>query len=340
MKISDRRSLPRRALTLPVFGLGCAQAGSLYRPMDDVEAAALFDGAWEYGVRLFDTAPFYGYTRSERRVGAALGKRDRDQFVLSTKVGRLMRPDATVRAGDNGWADPLPFRPEFDYTRDGVLRSFDESLERLGLSRIDILYVHDIGPFTHGDLHATYWQQLTHGGGFRALEELRDGGTVSAIGLGVNEWQIAHTSMQELDLDCTMLAGRYTLLEQESLSPFLDECVRRGNAIVVAGPFNSGILAGGDTFNYARAPSQVVERARALEKVCREFNVPLGAAALQFPLAHPAVVSCIAGAESAAQLAQNIAWFEAAIPAEVWHALRARGLLDERAPLLYPMARP
>jgi D-threo-aldose 1-dehydrogenase len=333
VKIADRRSLPRGGLALPVFGLGCAQAGSLYRPMDDAEAAALFEGAWEYGVRLFDTAPFYGYTRSERRVGAALGKRDRDQFVLSTKVGRLMRPDPTVRPGDNGWADPLPFRPEFDYTRDGVLRSFDESLERLGLSRIDILYVHDIGPFTHGDRHAPYWQQLTHGGGFRALEELREGGTVSAIGLGVNEWQIAHTSMQELDLDCTMLAGRYTLLEQESLSPFLDECVRRGNAIIVAGPFNSGILAGGDTFNYARAPSQVVERVRALDKVCGEFKVPLAAAALQFPLAHRAVVSCIAGAESAAQLAQNIAWFEAAIPAEVWHALGARGLIDERAPL-------
>jgi D-threo-aldose 1-dehydrogenase len=333
MKISDRRPLPRGRLSLPVFGLGCAQVGSLYRAMDDAEAAALLDSAWGLGLRLFDTAPYYGYTRSERRVGLALARHDRDEFVLSTKVGRLMRPDVTVRRGDDGWADPLPFRPIFDYTRDGVMRSFEDSLLRLDLPRIDILYVHDIGRLTHGDRHEMYWQQMTSGGGFRALEELRQSGAVAAIGLGVNEWQIAHASMQELDLDCTMLAGRYTLLEQDALSPFLDECVRRGNAIVVAGPLNSGILAGGDRYNYLRAPAKVVERVRALEAVCRELDVPLPAAALQFPLAHPAVVSCIAGADSTAQLRQNIEWFEAAIPPELWRTLRTRGLIDERAPV-------
>lgn len=332
MKVSDRRPLPRRPLSLPVFGLGCAQIGSLYQPMNDAEAAALLASAWEVGLRFFDTAPLYGYTRSERRLALALAGHDRDAFVLSTKVGRLMRPDATVRRGDNGWADPLPFRPIFDYTRDGLMRSYEDSLLRLDLERIDILLVHDIGRLTHGDRHEKYWQELTAGGGFRALEELRQSGAVSAIGLGVNEWQIAHASMQELDLDCTVLAGRYTLLEQDSLSPFLDECVRRGHAIVVAGPLNSGILAGGDTYNYVQAPAHVVERVRALEAACRELDVPLPAAALQFPLAHPAVVSCIAGADSAAQVRQNSEWFEAAIPPELWSTLRKRGLIDERAP--------
>jgi D-threo-aldose 1-dehydrogenase len=333
VKISDRRSLPRSGLALPVFGLGCAQAGGLYQAMDDATAATLFDTAWAHGIRLFDTAPYYGYSRSERRVGAALGKHDRDSYTLSTKVGRLLRPDPGVQPGDNGWADPLPFRPVFDYTRDGVLRSFEDSLQRLGLARIDLLYVHDIGEVTHGERHAEYWHQLTRGGGFRALEELRRTGAVSAIGLGVNEWQVAHASMQEIDLDCSMLAGRFTLLEQGAVSPFLEDCVQRGVAIVVAGPFNSGILAGGDTFNYARAPDAVVERVRALDAVCRECEVPLPAAALQFPLFHPAVVSCIAGAASAAQLRQNIAWFETAITPALWPALRSRGLIDERVPL-------
>jgi len=333
VKISDRRSLPRTGLALPVFGLGCSQAGGLYHAMDDAEAAALFDTAWAEGVRMFDTAPYYGYTRSERRVGAALGTRARDAYVVSTKVGRRMRVDPTVGPGDGGWADPLPFRPVFDYSRDGVLSSFADSLQRLGLARIDLLYVHDIGEATHGDRHAMYWRQLTHGGGFRALEELRASGAVSAIGFGVNEWQVAHAGMQELELDCVMLAGRYTLLEQAALSPLLDDCVRRGTAIIVAGPFNSGILAGGDTFDYAHAPAAVVERVRAIAAVCRDFDVALPAAALQFPLAHPAVVACVAGAETAAQLRQNIAWFEAAIPAQLWPTLRARGLLDARAPI-------
>lgn len=333
MKISDRRCLPRTGAALPVFGLGCSQLGGLYRTVGDAEATALLNTAWTSGVRLFDTAPYYGYTRSERRVGAALATRERNDYVLSTKVGRLMHPDPSVRSGDDGWADPLPFRPVFDYSRDGVLRSFADSLQRLGVSRVDLLYIHDLGEVTHGERHAWFWSQLTSGGGFRALEELRDSGAVSAIGLGVNEWQIAYASMRELDLDCTMLAGRYTLLEQGALSPFLDECARRGTAIIIAAPFNSGVLAGGDHFDYARAPAGVVDRVRALEAVCREHDTPIAAAALQFPLGHPAVVSCIAGAETAAQLRQNIEWFESPITPELWRALRTRGLIDERAPL-------
>lgn len=332
MHAHTRITLPRAALSLTRLGMGCAQIGGLYRPASDGEARAAVDGAWELGLRYFDTAPYYGSTLSEHRLGAALRERPREQFVVSSKVGRLLRPDASVRAGDNGWSQPLPFRPHYDYRYDAILRSHEDSLQRLGMARIDILYVHDIGPMTHGELHGHYWEQLTSGGGFRALEELRASGQVAAIGLGVNEWEIVHQAMQECALDCTLLAGRYTLLEQTSLTPLLEACARQGNAIVIGGPFNSGILAGGGKFNYADAPEDVVRRVAALERVCRAFEVPLAAAALQFPMAHPAVVSCIPGGRDLAQMQQNVAWFEQVIPPELWQALKREGLLDERAP--------
>jgi D-threo-aldose 1-dehydrogenase len=333
MKHTDSRRLPRVDLSVPVFGLGCAQLGGLFQPSTAAQAVELVQAAWDAGVRFFDTAPYYGYTLSERRLGAELAQHPRGDFILSTKAGRLMQPDDSVRPGDDGFANPLPFRPHFDYSFDGVMRSFDDSLQRLGLARIDILFIHDIGRVTHGERHAHHWQQLTRGGGFRALEALRRDGCVRAVGLGVNEWQAVHEALQEFDLDLSMLAGRYTLLEQESLSPLLDESLKRGHAIVVAGPFNSGVLAGANTFNYAQAPAEVMQRVQALQSICREFDVPLPAAALQFPLAHPAVVSCMAGAHDAAQLRQNVAWLEQPLPDALWLALRERGLIDERAPL-------
>lgn len=191
----------------------------------------------------------------------------------------------------------LPFRPTYDYSYDAILRSFEDGQQRLGIFRIDILYVHDIGRYTHGDRHDRYWAQLTQGGGFRALSELRSSGRIRAVGLGVNEWEVVHDAMQEFDLDVTILAGRYTLLEQKSLS-FLDECVRAKNAIVIAGAFNSGVLVGNNKFNYEDAPAEIVERVRVLKAACDEFGVPLPAAALQFPMAHSAVVSCVTGAHT------------------------------------------
>ncbi|WP_342620503.1 aldo/keto reductase [Rhodoferax sp. GW822-FHT02A01] len=333
MKSTDLRKLFRVDLQLTALALGCSQIGGLYRATSAREVEEVFASAWAAGVRYFDTAPFYGYTRSEHRLGTQLAEVPRAEYVVSTKVGRLMRPDASVAPGDGGWANPYPFRPQYDYSYSGVMRSFEDSQQRLGLAHIDILYVHDIGRDTHGDLHTHYWQQLTQGGGFKALDELRSAGMVKAVGLGVNEWQVVMDSMREFDLDCTMLAGRYTLLEQTCLNPFLDECVRRGNAIVIAGPFNSGILAGNAKFNYAEAPTAVVTKVRALESVCSEWGVPLQAAALQFPMAHPAVVSCVTGTRTAAQLLMNVEWFEYAIPAELWRFLRERGLLDPAAPV-------
>ncbi|MBP0592617.1 aldo/keto reductase [Paraburkholderia sp. LEh10] len=333
MKANGTRELPASGLAMTTLGLGCSQLGGLYRPMQTADASALVDWAWDAGIRYFDTAPFYGYTLSERRVGQSLQMREREHYVLSTKVGRLMRPDDTVQPGDDGWAQPLPFRPHYDYTFDGIMRSYEDSQQRLGMKKIDVLYVHDIGIATHGDAHGRYWQQLTRGGGFRALAELRESRAVSAIGLGVNEWQVAVDSMQEADLNLVLLAGRYTLLEQDALTPLLDRCVGAQTRIVAAGVFNSGVLAGNGKFNYGDAPPDVAQKVARLAAVCARFDVPLAAAALQFPLAHPAVVSCVVGARSIDQLNKNIEWLETPIPDQLWQALQRDGLLAESAPV-------
>ena len=339
MNVAASRKLPRSGIALSAMGLGCAQLGGLYQAMTDDEAWAIVDAAWEAGIRYFDTAPYYGYTLSERRLGAALRERKSGSYVVSTKAGRLMRLDPDVRPGENGWAQPLPFRPYFDYSYEGILRSHQDSLRRLCLDRIDILYVHDIGRATHGALHEHYWQQLTQGGGFRALAQLREEGGVGAIGLGVNEWQAVADAIEECDIDCALLAGRYTLLEQAAREPLLDLCARRGIGIVIGGPFNSGILAGTRKFNYEDAPADVLARVDAIAAVCRDYGAPIQAAALQFPMAHPAVVSCVAGAHSPQQLRENAAWFAQPLPEGLWQELVRRGLLDCHAPTPRPAER-
>ncbi|MFG6488500.1 aldo/keto reductase [Roseateles sp. BYS78W] len=326
------RPLPSADLRLTTLGFGAAALAGLYDAVDADVAAATLQAAWDAGVRFIDTAPFYGYTLSERRVGDFLAGRPRDSFVLSTKVGRLMQPDPDVRPGSDGWAAPLPFRPVYDYSHDGVMRSFESSLQRLGLSRIDILLVHDIGRMTHGDRHEHHWRALTDGGGLKALESLRSQGLVNAIGLGVNEWQVAQDALAVAPLDCVLLAGRYTLLEQGSLG-FMDRCAQEGVRVLVGGPFNSGLLAGQARYNYGDVPADVMSRAQALGAVAAEFDVPLQAAALQFPLAHPAVASVLAGMRSPAQVTANVAWLSHPIPRPFWLTLRERGLIDAAAPL-------
>lgn len=332
MRPATPRTHARTGLTLTALGLGCAQMGGLYRPTSLAEAAGAFRAAWDRGIRYYDTAPFYGFTRSERRLGTFLTEEPRGDYVVSTKVGRVMVPDPTVGAMEEGYADPLPFRPIFDYTHDGVLRSFEASRQRLGILDPDILYVHDIGRFTHGERHALYWEQLTTGGGFRALMRLREEGAVRGIGLGVNEWEIVAEAIQAADLDLCMLAGRYTLLEQDSL-PLMDECARRGVGIVVAGAFNSGLLAGKAKFNYADASPALVARMQALRAACDEEGVRLEAAALQFPLLHPAALTLVTGARNAAQVEANAAWFAEPIPEGFWARLKARGLVHDAAPV-------
>jgi D-threo-aldose 1-dehydrogenase len=326
MKVSDRRRLRDRDVSFTVMGLGCAQMGNLYRLTSYQESLSAFDTAWDAGIRYFDTAPFYGYTRSERRLGTMVTDRPREDYVLSTKVGRVMVPDETVGDEEDAYVAPLPFRPKYDYSHDGIMRSFEASRQRLGVFSPDILYVHDIGRATHGDLHQHYWDQLTKGGGFRALGELRVSGLVKAIGLGVNEWQAIADAMDETDIDVAMLAGRYTLLEQESL-PLLDRCHREGVGIVVAGAFNSGLLAGNRKFNYAEAPADVLARVGEIETACEAEGVAMQAAALAFPALHPAVVTVVSGARNGEQMKANVGWFEQEIPASFWTRLKDKGVI-------------
>lgn len=331
MKVSTTRTHARTGVSVSAMGLGSAQMGNLYRVTPYEESAGAFRAAWEAGIRYFDTAPFYGYTRSERRLGTMLTDLPREDYVVSTKVGRVMVPDETVSQQEDGFAEPLPFRPVYDYTHDGILRSFEASQQRLGILKPDILYIHDIGSLTHGERHEHYWSQLTKGGGFRALAGLREQGLTKAIGLGVNEWEIIRDAMQVCDIDICMLAGRYTLLEQHSLG-FMDDCAKGGTGIVIAGAFNSGILAGNRKFNYADAPRELLEWVEALGKVCDAEGVTLQAAALQFPLAHPAALTVVSGARNADQLKSNAAWFNEEIPSSFWQALKSKGLIAEGAP--------
>lgn len=337
MKITDTRKLGRSKLMVGVLGLGGATLAGTYRASPDAEAEATIEAAWQAGVRFYDTAPFYGYGLSEHRFGHVLRRHPREQFVLSTKVGRLLEPLRGARDPGDMWFEPLPFKQRYDYTRAGILRSLDDSLQRLGMDRVDVLLVHDIGRFTHGDQNAHYMQQLIEGGGLAALDDLRRAGTVGAVGIGANEWEVVWEVMKDFDLDCCLLAGRYTLLEQRTLTPFLAGCEARGVGIILGGPFNSGILASGSSrapkFQYADAPPDVIARVKQLEAACADFNVPLAAAALQFPLAHPAVATVVPGGRTPAEMQQNIAWFEQPIPPAFWQALRDRSLIDPHAPL-------
>jgi D-threo-aldose 1-dehydrogenase len=321
-------------------GLGGAPLGNLFRALSDRTAIALVRYAHSAGARYFDTAPHYGHGRSERRMGDALRELPRDDYLLSTKVGRLLEPRADAPRDQHGYVDTLPFVQRYDYTAEGVRRSLADSLQRLGLARVDLAYVHDIDLATHGDAHP---QRLADAldGGFAALAALKEQGTIGGYGLGVNDVAICREVLRHADLDVILLAGRYTLADQSALPELLSECQRRGVAIVLGGPFNSGILATGARprdgsipyFNYAPAPRAIVERVARIERVCGEFAVPLPAAALQFPLGHPAVTCVLPGARSAAEFDENLRHARYPIPAKFWRALRDQHLIDARAPL-------
>jgi len=335
-QLEQRRRIGRTSIDATALSLGTAPLGGLYRDLSEEEAHATVDAAWDAGIRFFDTAPHYGHTKAEHRLGDALRRRPRGEYVLSTKVGRRFVPRTHPDDGSEGWQNPLPFEAIYDYTYDGILRSFEDSQQRLGIVDIDILLVHDIGRFTHGDRHPHYWKQLNEGG-FRALDELRSGGAVKAVGFGVNEREVILDAIAEFDIDCALLAGRYTLLEQAPLDDLLPTCAERGVSILLGGAFNSGILAQGVEgdlkFNYGAAPPEVIERVARLEAVCRAHGTPLAAAALQFPYAHPVVATVLNGARSAAELRENVASFERPAPPALWSALRDEGLLDPRAPV-------
>jgi len=335
MKVTDTRRLGRSNLRVNQLGFGGAPLGNLFSELDEGDATHAVASAFASGIRFFDTAPLYGHGLSEHRIGAALRHRRRDDFVLATKVGRLLRPDP---AADGGlYRKILPFATAYDYSYDGVLRSIEDSLQRLGLARIDIVHIHDVDVWTHGSqaaMDARFAEVMK--GGYRALLRLREEKAIGAIGVGVNEWQACQRFAAEGDFDCFLLAGRYTLLEQAALDSFLPLCVARDIAVIIGGPFNTGILATGAmegaTYDYRPAPAEVMARVRRIEAICRSHGVALASAALQFPLHHPAVSSVIPGARSAAEIAANVATFDAPIPPALWAELKQAGLLRPDAP--------
>lgn len=324
---------------LSELGLGGAPLGNLYRSVSDKEADDTLECALAAGIRYVDSAPYYGFGLSERRVGDAL--RDRKDVVISTKVGRLLEPDSRVTDTSErfGFHSAMPFAPVFDYTYDGIMKSWESSLQRLGLPRIDILFIHDIGRLTHGERHQEMLRQLIDGGGMRAIAKLRAGGDIGAFGVGVNEIQICMDLLQIADLDVILLAGRYTLLEQNALEELFPACERSGTSVVIGGPYNSGILATGvnaavsPRFNYEAASMQIRLRVQRLEAVCDEFNVSLPAAALQFVLAHPQVASVIPGLCGTDQVLQTLENYRAHIPWDFWNELKSQHLIRDDAPL-------
>jgi len=312
------------------LGFGASSLGNLYGRLSDEEARQAVDAAWAHGIRYFDTAPFYGFGLSERRLGDALRAHDRNAYLLSTKAGRLLQPSGAAGVRD-GFDSPMPFRPVFDYSYDGVMRSFEASLHRLGLDRIDILYLHDLGRATHGADHARLFGQAVEGG-FRALSDLRDQRVVGAIGLGVNEIAVCAESLDHADLDLFLVAGRYTLLDQ-SAAPFFEMCRRRGIGIVAGGVFSSGILASGAAapdahHDYAPASSAVRTRVAAIERICRDFGVPLPGAALTFSAAHPGVTLPLVGLRDPEEVAAATGFTRLSIPDAFWKALEREGLLE------------
>lgn len=330
------RKFGRVDLQVTAFGFGTAPIGNIFREIDEPTSDAMIQRAWEAGVRYYDTAPMYGHGLSELRTGQALRWKRRDDFVLSSKVGRLLKPARRDTIDFAPWTNAAPFRLEFDYSYDGTLRSVEDSLQRLALERLDIVFIHDIDVFTRGADRPKVFEQAMDGA-WRALSDLRDQGVVKAIGVGVNEWQVCEAALRARDFDCFLLAGRYTLLEQDALDSFLPLCQARGAAVVVGGGFNSGILATGAVpgakYNYAPAPQPILDKVAKIEAVCRAHAVPLPAAALQFVVAHPAVPCFMAGTRTVAQLDQNLAWFSHPIPAAFWADLKAEGLLRTDAPV-------
>jgi D-threo-aldose 1-dehydrogenase len=329
----NTRQVGRTALRVTEIGLGTATMAGRRFNIDQATGQAIVRAAWDAGIRYVDTAPFYGVGAAEHRVGDALRPEPRDSWVLSTKVGRLLKPHTGPGRSEDGGLSIFPFDVVYDYSYDGIMRSVEDSHQRLGLAKIDILFVHDIGVVTHGVEVNAHHMKILRDSGYKALEELKRTGVCSAFGLGVNEKQVILDVMEFGDWDVFLLAGRYTLLEQAPLDDLLPLCEKRGASIVVGGPLNSGILAGRDTWNYAPAPAEIVDRVKRIQAICDAHGVPLPAAAFQFPLAHPAVCAIIPGPRSASEFNENVPLFTHPIPDALWSDLKTAGLVRQDAPV-------
>ncbi|CAN7761789.1 aldo/keto reductase [Rhizobium leguminosarum bv. viciae] len=323
--VHEQRRLGRTSLSATTLGLGTTAIGGLYTATSEDSAEETMQTAWDLGVRFFDTAPQYGNGMAEQRLGAFLRKKPSDRYVLCTKVGRLLRLPENPQGEDAYYKGTPPERPVFDFSYDGVMRSVEDSLTRLGLERIDVLHIHD------PDMH--YREALD--GAYKALDTLRREKSIAGVGVGMNQSEMLAEFARNGNFDCFLLAGRYTLLEQGALKELLPLCVEKNISIIIGGVYNSGLLAdprAGAKFNYEDADKALVDRAIELETVCLRHGVPLKAAAIQFPLAHPAVTSILTGARSHGEMIENDALFRQPIPSSLWEELRAKGMIAEEAP--------
>ncbi len=335
MDLRTKRRLGKSSLDVTVLGFGGAPLGDIYAKLPEEQALGTVAAAYAQGIRLFDTAPLYGNGLSEHRFGHVLRQLPHHDFVLCTKVGRYLEPEAPERVDRGLFQGGLNMRCVVDYSYDGTMRAIDQSFQRLGIDRIDVLHIHDVDVWTHGDAYDQRFNEAI-GGAYRALRRLRDEGVVGAIGVGVNETAPLMRFAEQGDFDCFMLAGRYTLLEHTALDDLLPLCVQRGIGILTAGPYNSGILATGAVpgakYNYRDAPPEIMDRVARIEAVCRRHHVPLPAAALQFPLGHPAVAAMVPGAVKPEEVSRNIGLLTHPIPADLWAELKHEGLLRADAP--------
>lgn len=323
-------------ITASTLGVGTAPLGNMYAQLSDEDVWGCLEAAWDAGVRVFDTAPFYGYGMAEHRLGDFLRTKPRDEYLLSTKTGRVMLPRRNDPPTNDFFLSNYPFNFNFDYSYDGAMRSFEDSLQRLGLDRIDILLIHDTGVPEHGEDQPKVFQQAMEGAAV-AMAKLRDEGVIGAIGMGLNEWEVAQAGLEAFDFDTFLLAGRYTLLEQFSAETFLPLCEQRGIQIMLGGVFNSGLLVADDTasatYNYFPAPQELIDKTLAIKAVCQRHGVPLPAAALQFANAHPAVGVTLFGTRNRHESESATNWMQLAIPAELWAELKAENLLNEELPV-------
>jgi len=326
-----KRQLGNTGVSLSEMSFGAASIGNLFKEIDNLQSEHVICAAKDAGIEYFDTAPHYGAGLSERRLGLTLNSFNSQDIVISTKVGRILTPrDASTAADDCGFVNEPAMQRCYDYSYDGVMRSYEDSCQRLGTHHIDVLLMHDIGRQCQGDNHDSSFKQAMEGG-YKAMDELRRQKLVKAIGLGVNEWQVCQQTFAYADFDCFMVANCLTLLNNDIVDPFLEQCATKQVGIIAAAPFNSGILATGSKgaghYFYAKVPAQVLEKVKRMEQICARFDVPLAAAALQYPLLFPVVSSVLVGMSSSARVIDNLALYHSKIDLQLWHALRAAGLI-------------
>ena len=334
---SAEKRVGSTSLTLPAFGFGAAHLGELYAKVDEADSRATLEGAWDAGVRFYDTAPWYGRGLSEHRLGGFLRTKPRDQFKITTKVGRqLVRPKDPTTFDRSPWVGGLNFEVLWDYSYDGIMRSYAQALQRLALDTVEALVIHDLDEAYHGE-HFAQRQRDLRDSGIRALQELKKSGDIQAYGMGINTDAALEDVASQVELDFCLVAMPYTLLDQRSLHRGMAALEKRGVSVIIGAPFASGILvtgsSGGAHYGYAKAPADVQAKVRGIEAVCKAHSVSLPAAALQFVLAHPIVVSVIPGAARASEVTQNMASLEAPIPAAFWADLKSQGLIVADAPV-------